>query len=60
MDKPVLGLRPKHVVEHLRYVEIAEAIARFASAGFAVPVEWVEELHELSNRIRIRSGNSST
>lgn len=58
-EKHPVGLRPRWVWEELRYQEVAEAICRYASAGLPVPTEWVEELHELSNRMRIRVGNNT-
>lgn len=45
---PPIGLRPEHCIglleEHRRPVEIAQAMARYAAVGKAVPPEWTAEL----------------
>lgn len=46
-QRPPQGLRPRHVVVALRMSEIQEAIDRYQAADKAVPIHWMEELHEL-------------
>lgn len=46
-EKPPLGLKPRGTWIELRKIEILQALARYAKAGTAVPVEWIEELAEL-------------
>ena len=43
--KPPLGLKPRYVHDAQRKEEIIEAMKRNASKP--IPVEWVEELHEI-------------
>ncbi len=44
LEKPVIGLRPKHISDSLRIKEILEAMGRYYEAGMKFPQEWVDEL----------------
>lgn len=46
--KHPIGLQPKWLISEKRYQDIKSAIERFENAGISVPLEWHEELHELS------------
>ena len=52
--KPPLGLRPRRVADHARYIEICEAISRYYNAGEQIPVEWIEEYNELAKKEKER------
>lgn len=45
--KPPLGLTPKKQWIWLRYIEILEAITRYASENKVANKEWIEELEEI-------------
>ena len=50
--KPPLGLRPRIIADHVRAIEVHEALGRSLAAGGlqSVPVEWAEELLEIIAR----------
>ena len=48
--KPPIGLRPRHISDAMRAIEIDEAVARYVVDGKEVPSEWVEELREIHQR----------
>jgi hypothetical protein len=50
--KPPLGLRPRIVADHMRAVEVHEALGRALESGGlqSIPYEWVEELADIINR----------
>jgi hypothetical protein len=54
MEKPPLGLMPKHIHEAKRKQEILEAVMRYMNRNKAVPIEWVEEYNEL---VRSKAGD---
>jgi len=43
VEKPPLGLIPKHIWEEQRIWDIAEAIERYQKAGKEIPKEWLAE-----------------
>lgn len=47
IEKPPLGLTPKHIRQSQRLNEIRGAIARYYDANKELPIEWVEEYNEL-------------
>jgi len=47
VSRSPLGLVPKDVCEEKRFYEVCSAISRYYSAGFKIPLEWVEEYNEL-------------
>ena len=51
VSRPPLGLRPRFIVESQRIQEILEACARYSSAKYAIPQEWLDELVMLNGRI---------
>ena len=46
-ERPPLGLIPKEVWQSKRFKEVCEAITRYYTSGFQIPLEWVEEYNEL-------------
>lgn len=50
--KPPSGLRPRIIADHMRAIEITQAITRALEDAQikAVPVEWAEELIEIIAR----------
>lgn len=45
--RPPIGLKPRYIHDHERYIEICGAIQRYYDAGKKIPVEWIEEYNEL-------------
>ena len=43
IDKPPLGLIPKEIHNMQRRADIIAAIVRYANAGKAIPIGWIEE-----------------
>lgn len=41
--KPPLGLKPKHIHDEQRQVEIKQAINRYVEVGKEIPLEWIDE-----------------
>jgi hypothetical protein len=54
MDKPPIGLRPRHIAEAARLTEILEAMDRYEKAGYEIPTEWFLEYKELSTKVLFR------
>ena len=50
--KPPIGLRPRVVADHIRAIEVHEAIGRALTEGRLqrIPLEWVDEFVEIINR----------
>jgi hypothetical protein len=50
--KPPLGLRPRIVADHMRAIEVHEALGRALESGGlqSIPYEWAEELADIINR----------
>lgn len=53
--KPPLGITPRKVIDAERLKEIAAGIERFIEAGENIPVAWMEELCEITNRMKQKS-----
>ena len=51
VKKPSIGLVPLKIHNHKRFVEISEAINRYAYRNLPVPKEWILELTELNDKI---------
>lgn len=51
-QKPA-GLIPRHVARKFRMREILEAIQRYLESEFQIPMEWVEELHFITDEINL-------
>ena len=56
--KPPLGVKPRHIHDVERIDDLVSAIARYISAGYAIPSEWVDELTELCERYPKNKNNS--
>ena len=48
--KPPIGLTPRWVIDEQRFVDILNAIVRYAADNRPIPDEWVEELAEINQR----------
>jgi len=46
LKKPPLGIKPRYIMEHERYIEIAEAILRYAKENEECPQIFIDELYE--------------
>lgn len=51
---PILGLMPVKIAEERRVIDICMAMIRYAEAGSVPPVEWAQELLDLSKRLDAR------
>lgn len=49
--KPPIGITPRWLLDEERETEIREAVARYTEAGYPVPVEWYQELNEITERL---------
>jgi hypothetical protein len=47
IEKPPLGLIPKHVHQEIRLNNIKEAIQRYMETNKTIDIRWVEEYNEL-------------
>ena len=56
MKKPTLGLRPRKIASHDRYIEVCEALCRFLEDQKKIPIEWISEYNDL---IEILDGDLS-
>lgn len=52
--KPPLGCRPRWYVDEQRMAELCEAVERYIDTGERVPVEWIDEMREIAERIAAR------
>lgn len=53
--KPPLGITPREVIDKERLKEITAGIQRYIEAGENIPVAWMEELYEITNRMKQKS-----
>lgn len=53
--KPPLGITPREIMDTERMKEITGGIQRFIEAGEDAPVSWIEELCEITNRLKQKS-----
>lgn len=53
--KPPLGITPREIIDNERLKEIAAWIQRCVEAGENIPVAWMEELCEITNRMKQKS-----
>lgn len=51
-ERPPLGLRPRHIADKQRQIEIADAITRYVDAGYKIPLIWIDEYNELADRLK--------
>jgi hypothetical protein len=47
MEKPLLGLTPKRIVELQRANDIMEAVHRYFSRNKPIPIEWIQEYNDI-------------
>lgn len=47
---PPLGIRPRFVADSQRINEITEGINRYLKVRHPIPLEWIEEYNELTNK----------
>lgn len=57
--RPPIGLRPRHIADAMRALEIDEAVARYTIDQKEVPAEWIEELREIHERAQARYAEDS-
>lgn len=49
--KPPLGITPRWLLDEEREIEIRRAITRYTDAGYPIPIEWYQELNEITKRL---------
>lgn len=52
MKKPPIGIMPKNVWESIRYNDLIAAIKRYLDANLPMPIEWLNEYNDFSNRLK--------
>lgn len=61
MSAPPIGVRPRWSWDEARVQELSEAFVRYSEAKKDIPLEWIDELRELSVRLAgVRSDGSKT
>ena len=53
--KPPLGITPREILDTERLIEITGGIQRYIEAGVTIPISWMEELNEITARMKQRS-----
>lgn len=48
-EKPLGGIEPRHIHDQKRRDAIFDAMIRYCNESKPIPVEWVEELRDLTN-----------
>lgn len=51
LEKPPLGITPRHIHQQQRMDDIYDACTRFYEAGREIPQEWIEEYVELNGEL---------
>lgn len=51
LKKPPIGITPRWLLDEEREIEIQRAITRYTDADYPVPMEWYQELNEISERL---------
>lgn len=51
MNKPPIGITPRWLLDEERAIEIEEAIVRYNKADYPIPIEWIQELNEVYERL---------
>lgn len=46
--KPPIGVIPKNIRLEQRFVEVSEAIKRYEEANYSIPMEWINEVLEIT------------
>ena len=50
-NKPPIGITPRWLLDEERAIEIEQAIARYNEADYPIPIEWIQELNEVYERL---------
>jgi hypothetical protein len=58
-EKPLVDLKPRHVVDKLRIADILQAMTMRNATDKAIPEEWMDELSDLVWRERDRLGGNN-
>lgn len=53
--KPPLGITPREILDAERLIEITGGIQRYIEADVTIPISWMEELNEITARMKQRS-----
>lgn len=51
-DKSPLGLKPRHIMVHIRNQEIIDAVKRYHEFDKVIPIEWIEEYNDNCSLIK--------
>jgi len=58
-EKPPRGLRPKDIADIYRKEEIEEAVIRYITASFPIPLEWIFEYNSLADAIQRKKNENN-
>lgn len=53
--KPPLGITSREILDEERLIEITGGIQRYIEADVTIPISWMEELNEITARMKQRS-----
>ena len=53
--KPPLGLQPRWVMDEFRLTDIISAMHRYVCENKPIPLEWIEEMIDITKRQHIRA-----
>lgn len=51
MSKPPIGITPRWLLDEERAIEIEQAIKRYNEVNLPIPIEWIQELNEVYERL---------
>ena len=52
MEKPPVGVKPRWLMDELRFDELVQAFGRRFIGYYPIPIEWVEEYNEICERLK--------
>lgn len=52
MEKPPVGVKPRWIMDELRFDELVQAFGRHFKGCYPIPIEWVEEYNEICERLK--------
>ena len=51
IKKPPIGITPRWLLDEERAIEIEQAIMRYNEVDYLIPIEWIQELNEVYDRL---------
>ena len=52
MEMPPVGVKPRWLMDELRFDELVQAFGRRFKRCYPLPIEWVEEYNEICERLK--------